>query len=141
MQNKLIVLQGLPASGKSTLAKEMVQADPEGTIIVSRDAFRHALGEYWVPSRERYVSCLETYAIRKGLKEGYNVIIDATNLNEGVIGKWKDIAAEFDAPIEFIKLNTPLEVCLKRDGNPGREHKVGESVIISFYNRYGNQLY
>lgn len=140
MQNKLIVLQGLPASGKSTLAKQMAKADPKGTIIVSRDAFRHALGEYWVPSRERYVSCLETYAVRKGLKEGFNVVVDATNLNEEIVEKWKDTAAEANAEIEFIKLSTPLQICLERDNNPDREHKVGEDVIKSFYNRYKDQL-
>ena len=140
MQNKLIVLQGLPASGKSTLAKQMVQADPEGTIIVSRDALRHSLGVYWVPSRESFITDLELYAIQSGLERGYNVIVDATNLNEKIVNNWKMMAASTGVQIEFIKLNTPLETCLERDNNPDREHNVGADVIKSFYNRYKEQL-
>lgn len=139
--NKLIVLQGLPASGKSTKAREMVATNPTGTIIVSRDAIRHACGQYWVPSREDYISKVETYMVRHGLEMGYNVIIDATNMHPGYIDKWTRIATEEQhVPIEFILINTPLEQCIERDRNADREHQVGEKVIRDFYERYKHLL-
>lgn len=45
MDKKIIVLQGPPASGKSTWARETAKA---GTpyVIVNRDSIRNARGEY-----------------------------------------------------------------------------------------------
>ena len=47
----MIVLQGCPASGKSTWAKEFIKDKPNW-VIVSRDEIREGTGKYWVPSRE-----------------------------------------------------------------------------------------
>ena len=78
---KVTILQGLPASGKSTYAKKLVNANPENTIIVNRDSIREGLGKYWVPSRECLVTQIEQFMIKEALLKRYNVIIDATNLN------------------------------------------------------------
>ena len=55
---KIIVLQGPPASGKSTWARDTAKA---GTpyVIVNRDSIREARGEYWIPEQETYISDLE----------------------------------------------------------------------------------
>ena len=45
MKNKLLVLRGCPASGKSTMAKEFV-AGKKDWVIVSRDEIREATGTY-----------------------------------------------------------------------------------------------
>lgn len=42
---KILVLQGPPASGKSTFAKEFVKDKPDW-IIVSRDEIREGTGKY-----------------------------------------------------------------------------------------------
>ena len=44
-KRKLIILTGLPASGKSTFAKQYIQEHPD-TKIVSRDEIRHRFGQY-----------------------------------------------------------------------------------------------
>lgn len=58
--NKIIVLQGPPASGKSTKAKELLeQYGADKAVIVCRDSIRESSGEYWVPSREDIDDCRE----------------------------------------------------------------------------------
>ena len=132
----LTILQGPPASGKSTLARKMQAESPNDTVIVCRDSLRHARGIYWVPQQESYISMLEDAAVDSALDLGFNVIIDATNLNPKTIRKWKALAAIHHAEIKYIKLEVPLEECLKRNSNPDRDHQVPEETIKQFFNKY-----
>ena len=56
---KLFIMQGIPASGKSTIARKLQEESPTTRVIVSRDAIRHARGVYWVPEQEKYISQIE----------------------------------------------------------------------------------
>ena len=132
--NKLIILQGIPASGKSTWAKQWVEEDPKTRVIVNRDSIRRGLGVYWVPSREVLVSSIEEHSVFEALDMGYDVCLDATNLNPNYLEKWKEIADLLNSPIEYKKFDISLEEALERDKN--REFPVGEKVIIDFYNKY-----
>ena len=50
--NTLLILQGIPGSGKSTWARKFIKDKSKSWIIVNRDAIRDMLGNYWIPSRE-----------------------------------------------------------------------------------------
>ena len=65
--SKMIVLQGPPACGKSTWAKEYVK-DKKDWVIVSRDEIREGTGKYWVPSRDGYISEIEEFSIRSAIR-------------------------------------------------------------------------
>ena len=52
---KMLVLQGCPASGKSTFARKFVEGQSDKWIITNRDSIRRMFGEYWIPSRETLV--------------------------------------------------------------------------------------
>ena len=43
---KLIILQGPPASGKSTWTKKFMEENSSTSFVVSRDAIRHSMGDY-----------------------------------------------------------------------------------------------
>ena len=132
--SKLIILKGIPASGKSTWAKQWVEEDPKTRVIVNRDSIRRGLGVYWVPSRETLVSSIEEHSVYEALDMGYNVCLDATNLNLKFLEKWVEIAELLNVPIEYKKFDISLEEALERDKN--REFPVGEKVINQFYNKY-----
>ena len=130
--NKLLILSGIPASGKSTYAKQWVEEDPKTRVIVSRDSIRRGLGVYWVPSREDLVSTIEEFIVSEALLSGYNVVLDATNLNPLYLKNWTDLVNMIDKAIkiEYKK----FDISLERDKN--REFPVGEKVINQFYNKY-----
>ena len=134
--NKLLILQGIPASGKSTFAKQWVEEDPKTRVIVNRDSIRRGLGVYWVPSREDLVSTIEEFIVSEALLSGYNVVLDATNLNPLYLKNWTDLVNMIDKAIkiEYKKFDISLEEALERDKN--REFPVGEKVINQFYNKY-----
>ena len=133
MKNKIIVLQGPPASGKSTFAKELAKA---GTpyVIVNRDSIREGRGEYWIPDQEDYISDMEEYAVRSAVKRSLIPIIDATNLNPKTIEKWENLAKELNCGIEYKKFYIPFKEALERDSK--RERSVGKKVLINFYTKY-----
>lgn len=134
--SKLIICRGLPASGKSTWAKQWVLEDPEHRIRVNQDDIRLMLGKYWVPSREKLVQEIQFDAILKALSRGFDIVIDNTNLNKKVLDEFDRLIKTYkDYEIEYKDFfDTPLSVCIERDKN--RDLQVTEKVIRSFYNNY-----
>lgn len=130
---EILVLQGIPGSGKSTFAREFLQFHPD-YVRINRDDLRNMSGKYWVPKREDYISEAEKSLVDIALKNKYNVILDATNLNPKTL-KWiKEVANKYNANIEYKKMDTPLEECIRRDSL--RPYPVGESEIKRMYNTY-----
>lgn len=130
---KLIVLQGLPGSGKTTWARNYVKKRKD-YVIVNRDSIRHMRGDYWIPEQEPLITKIEDMCIEISLKNGYNVIVDATNFRgldrfEKLILDYKE---EIDIELKFFDI--PLEECILRDSK--RENSVGKLVIENMYKKY-----
>ena len=134
--SKLIICRGLPASGKSTWAKQWVLEDPEHRVRINQDDIRLMLGKYWVPSREKLVQEIQFDAIIEALNREFDVVIDNTNLNNKVLDQFNRLIKTFeDYEIEYKDFfDTPLSVCIERDKN--RDLPVTEKVIRGFYNNY-----
>ena len=131
--NKILVLQGVPGSGKTTWAREFVNGKKDW-VIVNRDSFRNGRGDYWIPSQETYIDNLEEFAVRNAIEEDLNVIIDATNLNPKTINKWIDISKEYFVDVEFKEFKISFEEAIERDSK--RERPVGKKVIKRFFRMY-----
>ena len=132
--NKLLILVGIPASGKSTFAKQWVEESSKTRIIVNRDSIRRGLGVYWVPTREGLISDLEFKTVETAMDWEYDICLDSTNLNSIYIQQWIKLAQKWEYEIEYKKFDISLEEALERDKN--REFPVGEKVINQFYNKY-----
>lgn len=137
------ILKGCPGSGKSTWASKIAKYDTS-TVIVSRDSIRAALGKYWVPSRENLITDIEYGIIEKALLRGYNIIVDATNLNKIFLQKLEDhissisIFNNININIIYKEFYAPLWKLVLRDIKRGLfgGRYVGYKVIKSFYDRY-----
>ena len=136
-KRQILVLQGVPASGKSTFARKLA-TEYTNWVIVNRDSMRKARGTYWLPSQEKYIDKLEVNAVCYALDDNLNVIIDATNLNPNTIKKWKDIADTYGSEIEFKLFKISYKEAIERDNN--REDKVGEKVMRKFFRTYFPEL-
>ena len=140
--NKLLILQGLQGSGKSTFAKELCEKHPNEWVRVNRDDLRNMAGKYNVPKREDLITDWENMCIIETLKNKYNVIIDATNLNQArnedrIKLIKKRLAKEgyyFSFEVEYKQFDVPLEECIRRDAL--RPNPVGEQVIRNFHTKY-----
>ena len=134
--SKLLILQGPPASGKTTYARELATKD-SSYIIVNRDSLRRMRGKYWLPEQEDLITSWEMDCIALGLHHGYNVIVDATNLNQKTLDRILNLGnvKNGNAEVEYKMFDTSLEECIRRDSLRG-EDKVGREVIERFYNKY-----
>lgn len=134
---KVKILQGIPASGKSTWAREYATKNKDW-VIVSRDALRNMRGEYWIPNQENLITRWEQDAIKAALQAGKNVIVDATNLNKKHLLKLKQYILHncgvASPKIETKFFHIDLEDAIKRDAK--RTNGVGEKVIRDFWKRY-----
>jgi predicted kinase len=138
------ILQGIPASGKSTWAKKEAFKSPKTIVIVNRDSIRDSLGKYWVPERESLVTKIENAYIISAIDSGYDVIIDATNFNPTFL---RNLIKLIQNRRDFLNINLDINIkrfdislnkAIWRDNMRGLKggRKVGKKVIKSFYDRY-----
>ena len=137
----LLFMCGAPGSGKSTVAKSMVD---ENVIRVSRDEIRFALlGEKESYTQKEYFSKEgEVYKeyfrqIQAGLDSGKDVIVDATLLNVPARKKVLDnILIPSTYKIGALFMDTPLNVCLERNNKRIGKTRVPESALVNMYNSF-----
>ena len=96
------------------------------------------LGKYWVTSREDLVTSIEFLSVKEALSFDYDVVVDSTNLNKNSITRWKMLAEDENAEIEFKPFYISLEEAIIRDSN--RDAPVGKQTIERFYNKYNNKF-
>jgi predicted kinase len=131
---KLLLLKGLPASGKTTFAKELVKNDGNW-VRVNKDDLRNMLnGGKWSSGREKKIIACERWLVEFSLDQKKNVVVDDTNLNPTHERYFKGLAKSHNADFEIKEFDTPLEECIKRDN--ARPNGVGETVIRKMYNQY-----
>ena len=136
---KVLFLSGLPASGKSTWARAYCEKNTDW-IRVSRDDLRSMRGKYWLPAQEKLITEMEKYCIIAALNKGYNIVIDATHLNQkNLAGKTQFIkeycsSRRIDIQFETKTFDLSVEKCIERDLK--RANSVGEKVIRKFYDLY-----
>lgn len=143
---KIYILRGLPASGKSTLARKIVDANPTHTARFNWDDIRNMMGPYWIPEREntKVLNALRDAFINNMMSNQWDIVIDNMNLNPKELEHYNKIVSEYNNnhtdkyEIEVTTLFTPVEECVRRDAL--RSNPIGESVIRSIWQRYRNFL-
>lgn len=130
---KLILLVGIPGSGKTTYAKNYITND-KNTIHLSSDKIREELwgNEAIQGDNNEVFSLMQSRAI-EALNNGQDVIYDATNVTR------KDRSYIIDRCPKFAKIEAhiiwaPIETCIERDA--ARERTVGKEVIDKMLKRF-----
>ena len=136
MMNKLFVMIGLPGSGKTWLAKEY--GERYDAVYCSSDAIRGELyGDESIQGDPNKVFRIMNERAFAALKEGRNVVYDATNLvakkRINFLREVKRICSNEVIPIAVVVL-CPIEVCIERDA--ARERVAGERVIRRMLESY-----
>lgn len=127
MEGKLVVLVGLPGSGKSTWAKQYA-ANCEKILLVSSDAIREELwGSEEIQGNPKVIFAEMQRRTEEALKSGKTVVYDATNIERKFRKELPRQYRQYASTIVCVVFNTPLEECIKR--NTQRTRHVPESVI------------
>ena len=126
---------GLPASGKTTAAREMVARNP-GMLRSNRDDLRASLHDgKFSKGNEKLVTRMQHAMIVAALVDGRDVVCDDTNLAPRTVAKLRALADDAGAGFERIDFTgVSLAECIRRD--PLRDRSVGEDVIRNMWERY-----
>lgn len=135
MNNILILMMGIPGSGKTAQAKKLIC---EKDIYISRDEIRFSLlreGEDYF-SKENLVLRTFIKEINQAIEANkYRFIIaDATHLNKNSRGKILNHLANTPKEIYVLYIDTPLEIALKRNEKRSGRAYVPPQQIIKMYN-------
>ena len=127
----MIICRGLPASGKSTWAKEQLEKEKMRWCRVNRDDLRAMMnGSNYNPNSEDLVKEVRNHIILDAFSSEYDVIIDDTNLVPKTVKKLHDIAATFgDVKVVEKCFNLSIEECLKRNALREGKARVPDKVI------------
>ncbi len=124
---KLIIISGLPGSGKSTKAKEILFSDDTAsTRHVEADMF-HTIGTVYnfdpkyVGDSHQWCQSQVAYHLRRG----HNVIVSNTFTKRWEFMPYIDLAQRYDATVEHIHM----------DGDWGNIHNVPQEVLDAMKKR------
>jgi len=129
---ELILTRGVPASGKTTWAKQY--AKDYNFVRVNRDELRKELSVRH-GQNEPLVTKIQHSRVKELLRNDISVIVDDTNLTARFVKEWLKLAAEQNAFASFMDFEIDYETAVARDS--GRfDDSVGEEVIKSFFDRF-----
>lgn len=132
---KVYLTKGLPASGKTTWAKEQLRKNPDGIKRINKDDLRAMLDDArWSGKSEKFILQARDQLILSALEYGKHVIVDDTNFHPKNEARIRELVAG-KAEIEIVDFtHVPLEECLARDRK--RQNNVGEIVIRDMHKKY-----
>ena len=132
---RVIITIGVPASGKSTWAKELIAKD-QSFARVNRDSIREMMGDrsvWYTEAFEVMVTKTQKRIVAGYLANKKNIVIDDTNTRRDTVSDIISWIQEYvdgnGYPVSFEQkvFNTPYEVCVERDKT--RVATVGVDII------------
>lgn len=126
---KVLLMIGLPRSGKSTLARQA--SEQFKAPIVCADAIRLALhGRRFVHETEDIVHAMTKYMVKALLIAGHEcVIVDECHITEKLRAQWQSKYWR----LGYVFVNTPPSECIRR------AHAQNDQYIIPVINRMAGQ--
>lgn len=95
---KIIVMVGLPASGKSTYVKKMLTKYSKRGVVISRDTMGGVIKDL-VPTIEQHI------------QQKKIVIVDNTNIDKKTRSLFIQLAEKYNIPCECVYVPTPIHIC------------------------------
>jgi len=132
---RVLILQGLPASGKSQFARELLLAKPGSWVRTNKDLLREmAHASCWSPANEKFIVKLRDNAILMALEAGKHVVVDDTNFGHNIEQIKELVKGQAKVQINNSFLQVDVEECIRRDLL--RPKSVGKDVIMKMYNQF-----
>lgn len=136
---KLILLVGIPGSGKTTYAKKYISEYPKTPVHLSSDKIREELyGNESIQRNPNEVFSLMQKRAVEALNEGHDVLYDATNITRKDRSAIISLCPKF-AEIEAHIIWAPIETCIERDTT--RDRTVGKEVIDRMLKKFQAPYY
>ncbi|GAB4496748.1 MAG: hypothetical protein OHK0019_29060 [Saprospiraceae bacterium] len=132
----LILISGLPGSGKTTLAKAYAAAT--GAAHFNSDLLRRDLGlmgQYRPEDKKKVYDTLLERA-RTALRAGREVVVDSTFYKEAVREPFRQLAAECAAPLLWVEVKAQERTIRQRLQSPRPDSEADFAVFEKIKNEY-----
>jgi tRNA uridine 5-carbamoylmethylation protein Kti12 len=139
-KNFLLILVGLPSSGKTTIAeilKHLIEKKYKNfqVKIVDPDKIRNSISPFkFNHQKEQLVREKSLNDIRSGLNQGFIVISDDLNYYTSMRHDLKQIAEENKINYFILHIDTPLQICIK--WNKERGVPIPQDVIYKINEKF-----
>lgn len=135
INQEIIFLKGLPASGKTTWAKQFCNSDPN-YIRINKDDIRELLGnQKYNYEFEELVLKIQRFIGVSILNYGKSIVVDDTNFSPKHKQYWEQVSKDKNCKFIIKFFDIPLQECIERDFKRGKGC-VGPKVITDMYNKY-----
>ena len=142
----LVILRGLPASGKSTWARKAAATTPN-TVVVSLDGLRRMTAGGLAAYHGRRTDRTEQLIVRAAhtmvcdaLRKGVNVIMDAQNATVERVHALVGLAADCNADVQTVAFLELLDTLLERNRTRAQDDRVPEEYLRAQYERYADTI-
>lgn len=142
----LVILRGLPASGKSTWARKTAATTPN-TVVVSLDGLRRMTAGGLAAYHGRRTDRTEQLIVRAAhtmacdaLRKGVNVIMDAQNATMERVHALVGLAADCNADVQTVAFPELLDTLLERNRARAEDDRVPEEYLRAQYERYADTI-
>ncbi len=142
MQKTVIINRGIPASGKSSFAKEIVSKLSQkglSAISCSTDDYFMVDGVYrFDAERLREYHLKNQNRFKQALKEDFDVVIcDNTNIEPWEARPYYDMAKEFEYNVILMDFGSrDIQSHIKAQSNEDYKHNIPEDTLINMQDRY-----
>lgn len=121
---KVIIMSGIPGSGKSTIAEKLVEQHSGQSAIHTTDSYFIENGEYQFDKTKLHINHKKNqHAFEQSLKRKTPLVIcDNTNLQQKHIGEYEALAFKYGYQVEVIKVglfrdNAFIQMCAERNSH------------------------
>lgn len=139
---QVLVLCGIPASSKSTWAKEWVASDPLNRVRINNDDIRSMCnGSVYSKDYEQLISATRKFLVIQALKSNKSVVIDNLSITKS---HWQDTLkwareANVDVVVSERAFYIDVEEAILRDSKREGTAKVGADVIRKWFKHSGKE--
>ncbi|MFO7619404.1 MAG: ATP-binding protein [Thermoplasmata archaeon] len=138
---KVLVMSGLPMSGKSHLTNLITERMEGNVCVVRADEFRPVVAKHMGRSEPTYekkehalVFQIGEHLIAESLRMGWSAIADATNLTEEHRLWSVRPATETGRPVLVAFLETRLEIAMERNRKKNRDGSTATPAVYALLN-------
>jgi predicted kinase len=138
----LYLMSGIPASGKSTLAVQIVD-DFDRKRNEYQDYGRiFSTDEFWgspytyAPERAGEAHKWNQRRVAGAMQNGTEcIVVDNTNLTNKAIKPYLALAEIFDYTVQVVSVQVSLDEAIARNARRSEDRKIPEAVILDMYER------
>lgn len=136
----LYIMQGVPGSGKTTVAKAIFESlYPETCVITSTDKYWYLnnpdVYDYDIDKASHAHAWNQDVTDSLMSHDCPNVIVDNTNILKSQARPYIDMAHLHGYAVQIVRVDADLDECLRRNALRTEDRRIPEEVIRTMYSK------